>query len=279
MINTGAPICISDISGNILNGKKIVQISAGDWHTVAIDEEGKVYTWGYNEDGELGDGTTNNSSVPICISDISGNILIGKKIVQISAGGCHTVAIDEEGKVYTWGNNTYGQLGNGTANDSNVPICISDISGNILNGKKIVQISAGDRHTIAMDKEGKVYTWGYNEDGQLGDGTTKNSNIPICISDISDNILNDKKIVQISAGYYHSVATDEEGKVYTWGSNGSYQLGNGTTGDSNIPICISDISENMLQQKKIERIQASYCYTILIDSDGKIMIFGTAFND
>ena len=91
--------------------------------------------------------------------------------------------------------------------------------------------------------------------------------------------LNDKKIVQISAGYYHSVATDEEGKVYTWGSNGSYQLGNGTTGDSNIPICISDISENMLQQKKIERIQASYCYTILIDSDGKIMIFGTAFND
>ena len=138
--------------------------------------------------------------------------LKGKNIIQISAGDCHTVAIDERGKVYTWGENYYGQLGDGTANNSNVPICISDISGNILNGKKIVQISAGDGHTTAIDKEGKVYVWGYNGYGQLGDGTTNNSNVPICISDIEENSLQGKIITKLSAGNLYTIAIDNEGK-------------------------------------------------------------------
>ena len=260
------PICISDIPTNPLNKVKIKEISAGGSHTVAIAEDGKVYAWGYNSDGQLGDGTNNKRNIPICISDISTNLI---NIKEISAGNYHTVALDEEGRVYAWGENYYGQLGDGTTNNSNIPMCISDIVTNLVNIRKI---SAGSYHTVAIDENGKVYAWGHNSDGQLGDGTTNNNrNIPICISDISTNLV---KIKEISAGWWHTVAIDEDGKVYTWGGNYEGQLGDGTNNDSNIPICISDIYGNELYNQKAIKISANGNWTIIIDSKGEIYIFG-----
>ena len=263
------PICISD-EDTELKGKKIVDISAGDGHTVALDEEGKVYTWGKNNFGQLGDGTATNSSLPICISDKE-NELKGKRIVDISAGDGHTVALDEEGKVYTWGKNNFGQLGDGTATNSSLPICISD-KENELKGKRIVDISAGYRHTVAIDEEGKVYTWGANYSGQLGDGTLDYSAEPICISN-KENELKGKKIINISAGEDHTVALDEEGKVCTWGNNEVGQLGDGTFNRSTKPICISD-KENKLKGKKTVNISANENITVVIDSEGYMLIIG-----
>ena len=145
------PICIRD-KENELKGKRIVDISAGYRHTVAIDEEGKVYTWGANYSGQLGDGTLDYSAEPICISNKE-NELKGKKIINISAGEDHTVALDEEGKVCTWGNNEVGQLGDGTFGRSAKPICISD-KENKLKGKKTVNISANENITVVIDSEG-----------------------------------------------------------------------------------------------------------------------------
>ena len=200
------PKCINDIPGNTLNGKNIISISAGGESSAAVDSEGKVYTWGNNEDGQLGNGTNGygiTSNLPICISDISGNILNGKNIIDISIGGAlgshHVIAIDNQGKVYTWGANSIGQLGKGTTDDSNVPICISEIEENRLNGINIVEISAGYVHTVAVDNQGKAYTWGNNEYKQLGNETYENSNVPICISEIEGNRLNGKNIIEISA--------------------------------------------------------------------------------
>ena len=283
-ITSNLPIFISDISGNILNGKNIIDISIGgalgSHHVIAIDNQGKVYTWGANSIGQLGKGTTDDSNVPICISDISGNILNGKNIVEISAGGNHTVVLDDQGKVYTWGNNSHGQLGNETNEASLAPICISDISGNILKGKNIISISAGESYTLAIDEQGKVYSWGWNRYGELGDGTdgyNVNSTSPICISDISSNILNGKKIISISAGGNSSVAVDIEGKVYTWGFNGLGQLGNGTTDDSNVPICISEIEGNILNEKNIIEVSAGDRAMIAADIQGNVYTWG--YND
>ena len=270
--NSVFPICISD-KENELKGKRIVDISAGYGHTVAIDEEGKVYTWGDNGDGQLGDGTTNDSPLPICISNKE-NELKGKKIISISAGGYHTVALDEEGKVYTWGDNYYGQLGDEMTYRSKVPICISN-KENELKGKKIISISAGGDHTVAIDEEGKVYTWGYNRGGQLGDGTTNDSEVPICISD-KENELKGKKIISISAGGGHTVAIDEEGKVYTWGFNYYGQLGDGTTTNSVLPICISN-KENELKGKKIISISAGGGHTVVLDEEGKVYTCGANY--
>ena len=261
-------ICLSD-KDNELKGKRIVDISAGGIHTVAIDEEGKVYTWGNNKYGQLGDETA-NSPLPICISNKE-NELKGKKIISISAGGIHTVAIDEEGKAYTWGNNEVGQLGDGTTTNSVLPICISD-KENELKGKRIVDISAGYEHTVAIDEEGKVYTWGYNGGGQPGDGTTTNSVLPICLSN-KENELKGKKIISISAGGGHTVALDEEGKVYTWGYNGGGQPGDGTTTNSVLPICLSD-KDNELKGKRIVDISAGGIHTVAIDEEGKAYTWG-----
>ena len=127
-------------------------------------------------------------------------------------------------------------------------------------------------HTVALDEEGKVYTWGGNYYGQLGDGTTNDSKVPMCISD-KENELKGKRIVDISAGYGHTVAIDEEEKVYTWGYNKVGQLGDGTFDRSTKPICISD-KENKLKGKKTVNISANANITVVIDSEGYMLIIG-----
>ena len=129
------------------------------------------------------------------------------------------IAIDNEGKVYTWGSNSCGQLGNGTNESSNEPICINDIPGNALNGKNIVEIQ-GNSTMIAIDNEGKVYTWGNNEYGQLGDGTFENSNRPICINDKIENELYGKKIKKIYTSGDIAIENisyiTQEGELYSY---------------------------------------------------------------
>ena len=277
--DSNIPICISDISDNILNGKKIIKVSGG---MTAIDEEGKVYTWGDNSYGQLGNGESGKnlySNVPICISDIPSNPLNNKNIVNIFASANHIIALDSQGKVYTWGSNDYGVLGNGTTEDSNIPICISELPDNILNGKNIVEICTGSYNTAVIDEQGKVYMWGYNYYGQLGNGQYySNKYTPICISDIEGNLLKGKRVVNISAGSYHTIAIDEEGKVYAWGDNGYGQLGNGTTESSSIPICISDIPGNILNGKRILNSSTDFYFTVMIDDDGKVYTWGKDVN-
>ena len=194
--------------------------------------------------------------------EITGAEVITTNGIKEAGDNCF---VDDKGKVYTWGENYYGQLGNGTDVEySNEPICISDIPENALNGKNIVEVQSGDT-MIAIDSEGKVYTWGDNIFGLLGNGTdVEYSNEPICISDIPDNALNGKNIVEVqSYGLLEEdddtkIALDSEGKVYTWGGNLRGSLGNGTYQNSNIPICINDIPENELYNKKIKFIKITF---------------------
>ena len=249
------PICISDIDGNALKGKRITDVYSGSDAIIAKDVEGKIYAWG--KYSRLGNGTTEGSTEPICISDIEGNALNGKNITDVyySEYALTIIAKDVDGKIYTWGSNGSGQLGNGTAEDSTVPICISDIEGNALNGKNITDIYFDGYTTIAKDTDGKIYTWGENYDGQLGNGTIENSTVPICISDIEGNALNGKNIKDICfAGYTTIIAKDTDGKIYTWGDNSYGQLGDGTTENSNVPICISDIEDSELKDKVVQNI-------------------------
>ena len=245
-----------------------------------IDNEGKVYTWGNNISGQLGNGTNIDSNVPICISDISENVLNGKNIVEMQSDGFTMIAIDNEGKIYTWGDNWNGQLGNGTDVEySNEPQCISDLEGNALNGKNIVEVQSDGSTKIAIDNEGKVYTWGKNRYGQLGNGTGGEygnyNNVPICISDIPDNALNGKNIVEVQSDDSTMIAIDNEGKIYTWGYNYYGQLGNGTDVEySNEPQCISDLEGNALNGKNIVEVQSDGSTMIAIDNEGKVYTWG-----
>src|SRR3989339_149426 len=148
---------------------------------------------------------------------------------QISAGGLHTVALKIGKTVWAWGNNTYGQLGNGTNNDSNTPAQVSGISD-------IVAIAGGFWHTVALESDGTVWTWGNNTYGQLGDGTNTDRNTPVQVNELSDINVNVDIVIPIAGGHWHTVALKSDGTAWALGNNFYGQLGNGSYIDSNTPV-------------------------------------------
>ena len=142
-----------------------VAIAAGGDHSLALTSSGTVYAWGYNHDGQLGDGSTRNSSTPVEVSGIS-------NVVMLAGGGFHTVALTTSGAVYAWGYNKYGQLGDGTTTNSYTPVQVSNLSG-------AVTVAAGVDHSIAATGGAAVWDWGNNQYGQLGNGSTSESDVPV----------------------------------------------------------------------------------------------------
>jgi len=226
-------------TSGVLSGKTITAIAAGDYHTVALDSDGKIYAWGYNNVGQLGNNSTTESPVPVEVN--TSGVLSGKTITAIAAGYTHTVALDSDGKVYSWGQNTNGQLGNNSTSHSSVPVAV--YTSGVLSGKTITAISAGGYTTIALDSDGKVYAWGYNNVGQLGDNSTTQRIIPVAV--YTSGVLSDKTITAVAAGSRSTVVLGSEGKVYSWGENENGQLGNNSTTDSHVPVQVlnSDYSE------------------------------------
>ncbi|MET9020691.1 hypothetical protein ABZV93_11955, partial [Actinopolymorpha sp. NPDC004070] len=143
---------------------------------------------------------------------------------QLAAGGAHSLALTTAGDVLAWGDNADGQLGNGSNDDSNVPVEV-DIPPN-----PVRQLAAGGAHSLALTTAGDVLAWGDNADGQLGNGSNEDSNVPVEV-DIPPN-----PVRQLAAGGAHSLALTTAGDVLAWGDNEVGQLGNGSNDDSNIPV-------------------------------------------
>ncbi len=156
-------------------GNTWVAVTAGGNHTVALKSDGTLWAWGYNLYGQLGDGTTINKSTPVQVPG-GGNTWVA--IAAGGAGGNHTVALKSDGTLWAWGYNFYGQLGDGTTINKTTPVQVAG------GGNTWSEITAGYLHTVALKSGGPVWTWGYNQTGQLGDGTNVNKNIPFLITNI-----------------------------------------------------------------------------------------------
>ena len=140
----------------------ILDNAANRASTCALDSVGKVYCWGHNGYGQLGNASNNNSFLPVAVSDAG--VLANKVLTQLSVGDLHVCALDTQGQAYCWGRNNYGQLGNGSTNDSNTPVAV-DASG-VLAGKTLTQIQSGETSTCALDSSGQAYCWGRNKIGR-----------------------------------------------------------------------------------------------------------------
>jgi alpha-tubulin suppressor-like RCC1 family protein len=264
------PINISSFGS--LSGVVIVSVSCGNTHSVALDSTGQVHSWGYNTYGQLGNNTTSNSNIPINVSSFGS--LSGKKIVSINCGNYHSFAVDSVGQVHSWGNNGTGQLGNNTVTQSNIPVAISSFGS--LSGKVIISVSPGGNSTYALSNDGLIHSWGFNNNGQLGNNTTTNSSIPINISSFGS--LPGQKITAISAGFSHCIAIGSTGTVYSWGNNASGQLGNNSTTNSFVPINVS--SFGTLSSKLIVATSSNASgggasdFSMALDSTGTVHSWG-----
>jgi alpha-tubulin suppressor-like RCC1 family protein len=147
----------------------IVAISAEGAHTLALTRYGALWAWGANHFGQLGDGTTTDKHTPVHVLELP-------PVVATFAGGAHNTALHGDGTLWSWGANHYGQLGNGmSATVSETPVTVTGLSN-------VVAVAAGNTFTIVLKEDGSVWSWGNNEHGQLGDGTSIDRNTPVQVS-------------------------------------------------------------------------------------------------
>ncbi|MBN2300575.1 MAG: InlB B-repeat-containing protein [Acholeplasmataceae bacterium] len=205
-------------------GDKIISVSMGEYHGSALTSTGRIFMWGRNPYGQLGDGTDENRFNPIEITS-QFSLLEGEQITGVSLGRSHSSAITSNGNVFIWGYNYHGELGIGTEDNSNIPIKMTN-QFNLGVGEQIIQVSLGSAHSSAITSNGRIFMWGYNDHGELGDGTEIDKMIPLDITNQFDLDESDK-IVNVSVGQYHSLVVTSNGRVFTWGYNYYGQLGFG----------------------------------------------------
>ena len=177
--NSKVPVAVTT-AGTLLAGKSVVSVVAGGYHNLALCSDGTLVTWGENNNGQLGNNSTTNSSVPVAVTT-AGTALAGKTVVSMAAGNVHSVVLCSDGSIATWGNNTNGQLGNNSTTQSNVAVAVTT-AGTALAGKTVTGLTSGFYHSVATCSDNSVATWGYNVNGQLGNNSTTQSNVPVAVS-------------------------------------------------------------------------------------------------
>jgi alpha-tubulin suppressor-like RCC1 family protein len=219
-------------------------------HSLSIDNYGQVWAWGYNDYGEIGDNSTTSRSAPVSIQGDK------KTFCLIDAGQYHSLGIDDNNQVWSWGNNEYGQLGNDSESNERTPV---SIHGDI---KRFVYICAGDSHSMGIDNGGNSWSWGFNIYGQLGDNTTESRRTPVLIH------FPDKRFEKLYGGYNSSLGLDTYGQVWGWGWNEYGQIGNNSTTIEDTPVSIHG------SKKTFCNITAGVGHSLGIDIYGFIWSWG-----
>lgn len=233
---------------NNFGSEKIVALSAGGYHNMALSSKGNLWGWGWNGYGQLGDYSHTNSSTPKKIYSIY-------NVIAVECGYSHTIALKEDGTVWAWGQNDLGQLGNSNIAESSYPIKISGL-------EDIVAISTNYKNNLALDEDGNIWFWGDNWGGQLGksysySNTPRKLNLP---KDSSGKTMTPK---MISAGKYHSIALMSDGTVWTWG----YNALNDSDNDSSTPTKVSGLSD-------VKSISAGTNHNLAVKKDGSLWAWG-----
>jgi alpha-tubulin suppressor-like RCC1 family protein len=206
-----SPTPAEEISPALATGAAVIplsfrQVSAGSYHSCGVTTADKVYCWGLNRDGELGDGTTTDRLKPVAVRG-------GLSVRTVSAGTFHTCAVTTDQRAYCWGWNGEGQLG--IVGAGNLRLGPAAVAG----GRRFASVRAGYHHTCGVTPADKAFCWGENISGQLGDGTTTSRREPVAVA-------RGLAFTSVVAGTDHTCGRTTNSNAWCWGANGSGQLGN-----------------------------------------------------
>ena len=279
------------------------KVASGTFHSCVLSSEGGVKCWGRQFDGTLGNNSVVSANIlypvdvvgPDTDNNSSGDGVLGN-IVQISAGGYHTCALNSSGNVLCWGSGNIGQLGNNSTDNSSFPVQVvgpdtnSDNNGDGVLGN-IVQISAGDRHTCALNSSGNVLCWGSNGRGQLGDDSTNSRSYPAFVVQSDGSTTPLIGVVQLSVGNAHTCALTSAETVLCWGWGWFGQLGSSSATSSHFdendePILYGvsrDAPLAVLTQQGgsplsgIAQVASGFLNTCVLTLDGHVKCWGGSY--
>ncbi|HXN39441.1 MAG TPA: IPT/TIG domain-containing protein [Solirubrobacteraceae bacterium] len=228
----------TNVAGKATSGVATLTVATTHYSAVA---------WGQNLFRQLGDGSANASSdVPVDVTGL-------KFVTAVAGGGLHSLALLANGTVQAWGDNEFGQLGDGSTTNASVPVAVSGLAD-------VKAIAAGEDHSLALLDNGTVMAWGDNESGQLGDGNDQESEVPVAVKGLTG-------VKAIAAGGNHSMALLSNGAVQAWGDNESGELGNASTKSSAVPVAVKGLSG-------VSAISAGGQFSLALLSNGTVQAWG-----
>jgi alpha-tubulin suppressor-like RCC1 family protein len=272
-------------------------VAAGGKHSLGLRSDEKLWAWGTNVHGQLGDGTTTTSLTPV-------ELVSATNYLAVAAGQRHSLGLKLDRTVWTWGWNGHGQLGNGTTVDSANPVQVSGLSNIVAVATGGSTNDAASSHCLALKADGTVVAWGANGSGQLGNGTLISTSAPVAVSSLTGvaavavgqfhslalkadgtvwkwgndgsgnpssstpvQVAGLSGIIGIAAGGYHSLVLKNDGKVWGWGDNLYGQLGDGSTTDRTAPVQVSGLTN-------VARIAGGTFHSFAINTAGAVLAWG-----
>ncbi|XP_064600028.1 probable E3 ubiquitin-protein ligase HERC4 isoform X2 [Liolophura sinensis] len=240
----------------------INQVSAGGNHNLVVNSSGEVYSWGDNSGGQLGHGDIQGDlhRTPRLVKALS-----GQKVIQVSCGECHSLVLTNDSRVFTWGSNSFGQLGIGKNRSGQKSPQLLDC----LKGIPMRMITAGANHSCVLSLSGALFVWGKNSFGQLGVNDQKDRHFPtLCKS------LRSLKVMYVACGGDHTAVLSEDGGVFTFGAGMYGQLGHGSQNTEFLPKKVLELMGSIVTQ-----IACGRCHTLaFVLGSGKIYSFGLGGN-
>jgi len=246
---------------NLPPGTTATAIAAGEYHSLALTSTGQVLAWGYNGNGELGNATTIDSSLPLAVIM---PLPAGLVVTKIAAGLGDSLALTSTGQVLAWGDNASGQLGNASTSSSSTPVQVA-----VAGGTTVTDIAGGAYHSLARTSAGQVLAWGLNYEGQLGNGTTTDSHTPVEVS-----LPAGTTVTGIAGGGDHSLALTSTGQVLTWGYNPNGQLGNGTTTTTGCSCNSTPAAASLPAGTTATAIAGGWHHSLALASTGQVLSWG-----
>ena len=247
--------------------QRVVAVSAGAQHNLAITADGALWSWGFGSApgsapgapwGQLGHGDTQDQLLPKKVEAFA-----GRRVVTVSAGARHSLATTADGAAWSWGLGGAGRLGHGDQQRQLLPKKVEAFAG-----RRVVAVSAGDRHSIALTADGAVWSWGDGDWGRLGHGDMQGQLLPRKIETFAG-----RRVVAVSAGNRHSIAITADGAVWSWGSGGVGKLGHGDEQNQLLPKKVEAFAG-----QRVVAVSAAEYNSFAIAADGGVYVLGVWAN-